>query len=252
MRFFITDYAILYFMKVINLDKDIFEKAYALCSKEYESQEIFNILKLADDVEKQIAILKIKNICNTDEATLLVNHLTGQDGPIRESVAIKLKELLLEKTCDILDDVQFYITYVDAVCDVNPNICRFVIEFFPKLKSQDVLIELLLSKIETVFERIDNPDKEQKNFLTVRLFNLYWCLEALGTLFSVGNRLVIDYSRLEKLLQRAVSFGDYTIDEKIARILMFEKNNDVFIGLLDELKNSQNFYVRRYFCNQGC
>ena len=233
-------------MKVINLDKDIFEKAFKLCNKEYKMQEIFDVLTQNDDVEKQIAILKLENLHAVAQANLLVSHLTGQDGPIREAVAIKLRELILEKNCSVLDDEVFYPVYVDAVCDVNPNICRFVIEFLPILKNQNYLLNFLLKKLEDIFFRIDNPDKNQKNFLTVRLFNLYWCFEAVGALLEKFDKFEQN-KRLAELMKRAISFGDYTIDEKIAKILKLLGNLDEYSGIADSIQNSCNFYVKRYF-----
>lgn len=234
-------------MKVINLDKEIFEKACELCNKEYSYEETLNILKEGSDVEKQIAILKLQKIETLHDANLLVSHLTGQDGPIREVCAIKLNELISKKTFVILDNEQFYQTYTNAVCDVNPNICRCIIEILPKLNLNNYLIDLLIKKLENIFKRIETPDSDQKNFLTVRLFNLYWVLEAISeTLINQTN--FEQNEKLVTLLKKATEFNNYTIDEKVAKIIVshnFENQN--IDDLIKKLKDTQNFYVRRYF-----
>ena len=234
-------------MKVINLDRKIFEKAYSLCSKDFEHNEIFNILKNSDDTEKQIAILKLKTVATTEEASMLVFHLTEHDGPVREAVALKLKELLLEKNCKTLDDTRFYPDYVAGVCDVNPNICRCIIDFLPMLNAQDTLLETILSKTEHIYQRIETPDKDQKNFLRVRIFNIYWCLEAIGTILKLSEIDSQTETRLYKILEKAITFEDYTIDEKVAQILAQNKHNEQLNSIKQKLKNADNFYVKRYF-----
>ncbi len=237
-------------MKVITLDKEIFEKAFNLCLKQHTSQEIEQILDGHDDVEKQIAILQIENIANLEYARKLIFHLTNQDGPIREATAIKLRELLLDKSNKIIDNLEFYQHFANAVCDVNPNICRLIIEILPVLKHREKMAEILINKIDKIFERIDNPNKEQKNFLTVRLFNLYWSFEALGELLPLCNPLQISSELSTKLstqLKRAIEFKDYTIDEKAAKIVTCSFTLAGEKEIKDELKQSQNFYVKRYF-----
>lgn len=237
-------------MKVITLDKEIFEKAFNLCHKHHTDQEIVQILDGHDDVEKQIAILQIENVANLEYAKKLISHLTNQDGPIREVTAIKLRELLIEKNNEIIDKLEFYPHFANAVCDVNPNICRFVIEFLPVLKQREKMVKILINKIDNIFRRIANPDKEQKNFLTVRLFNLYWSFEALGELLPLCNSLQISgelSTKLNTQLKRAIEFKDYTIDEKVAKILTCSFPFAFGKEIKDELKQSQNFYVKRYF-----
>lgn len=232
-------------MKVINLDKEIFEHACNLCERDFSYEEIINILKFGNDVEKQIAILKISYIQNKEDANLLVSHLTGHDGPIREAVAVKLNELFSLDKSELLDNKDFYPVFVDAVCDVNPNVSRTVISYLSKLNSLENLLELLLNKVERVYDRIEAPDIDQKNFLTVRLFNLYWCFEAIGELLE-GIKHFGDVERLCGLLEKAVLFNNYTIDEKVARILrlsFFENNRE---QIFSKIQNIDNFYVKRY------
>ncbi len=225
------------------MDKEIFEKAFELCLKKQSNQEIFGILRRGDDVEKQIGILQLEHVQNDDEAELLLFHLTNQDGPIREACAIKLHEFFTEGAGAIFDKTKYYSKFCDAVCDVNPNICRLIVDFLPKLQNQSALFELLAEKVENIYSRIDSPDIEQKNFLTVRLFNLYWTLEAVGAIMSDD----FDLARLKLLLARATSYNDYTINEKTAKIITYsQKTREIFSETFFELEKDVNFYVRRW------
>lgn len=233
-------------MKVVTLDKETFEKAFELCNASHSAVEIFRILDGQDDVEKQIAILQLDDVEDIEQAKKLILHLTNQDGPIREAVAIKLRELFIEKNNKIVNSIEFYKVFADAICDVNPNICRFVIEFLHKLNDKNYMAAVLIDKVKSVFERIESPDIEQKNFLTVRLFNIYWCFEALGTILPF-----CDDKKLSEMifpyLERAIMFGDYTIDEKVAKIVTCGFDNETFQPIVNKLRTVHNFYVKRYF-----
>ena len=85
-------------MKIVKMDKKIFEKAFELCTQELNSDYIFETLKQNDDIEKQIAILQIEKIettftacksfiktedygdaiCEVEKTVFLVNHLTDK------------------------------------------------------------------------------------------------------------------------------------------------------------------------------
>ena len=76
---------------------------------------------------------------------------------------------------------------------------------------------------------------------------MYWTLEALGVLISANKNLFLDAEKLSYFLTRAVAFDNYTIDEKVARIVVGSQNFSFEAQLIAQLKNSQNFYVKRYF-----
>lgn len=232
-------------MKVVNLDKKIFEKAFSLCISRLNTDEIETILKQGDDVEKQIAILQLSEVEDKSMADQLILHLTGQDGPIREVTAIKIREAVIDKNNDIFDDVEYYPVFADALCDVNPNICRFVVEFLPRLSYKVQLQNIIIEKIKNIFYKINNPDKTQKNFITVRLFNLYWCLEALSSIMPITGEDA--EQKIADILQEAIKLKDYTIDEKVAKIVAGFKGKVEFKKLEQALGKSDNFYVKRYF-----
>ena len=228
-----------------NIEKEI-EKAAALCEKEYTREDIFCLLKTDStqnpevDIEKQICILKIDSIASQEEADILVNHQTGQHGLIREACAQKINEFLkipdyakFFQTKDILD------TLLKAVNDINPNICRTIIEVLPYINDKDYFLNGLYLRFEDVFSELERL--KRSNWYTKKLFNLYCCLEALAVL-----KAPVD-SRLESVIEKSSKFRDYTIREKTAMVLsLLSETSSCIQKIKTELKNDENFYVQRY------
>ena len=77
----------------INFNNNI-ELAYLLCEKQYSHNELINMLNNGSNIEKQIAALKLDSVYDIEEAQILLNNLTGTDGKIRESVALKINSIL--------------------------------------------------------------------------------------------------------------------------------------------------------------
>ena len=82
------------------VQKDLYESAvidaYNLTLKDYTKDEIIDILS-KDELEiKPVAIINLKSIDNDFEAKLLLRHLTGIDGRIREVVSYMLYELSIK------------------------------------------------------------------------------------------------------------------------------------------------------------
>ena len=79
------------------VQKDSYESgviyAYNLTLKDYTKDEIIDILSKNELEIKPVAIINLKSIDNEFEAKLLLNHLTGIDGRIREAVSFVLSEL---------------------------------------------------------------------------------------------------------------------------------------------------------------
>ena len=118
----------------IQILKEI-EKAALLCEKNYTREDIFNILKTPSDsdndidIEKQICILKLQDIKSSQEADLLMFHLTGHHGLIREKKKKKVNEFLKsEQYSDFFQTKENLNTLLKAVNDINPNICRLICE----------------------------------------------------------------------------------------------------------------------------
>ena len=61
---------------------------------DYTNEELIEMLKNGNIVQKQIAALRLEKINSKEEAQVLLQNLTGQDGKIREAVSLKLNEFM--------------------------------------------------------------------------------------------------------------------------------------------------------------
>ena len=75
-----------------------FEHAYDLIINTQSHDELICMLKSGNIVQKQLAALKLDKVLNREEAFVLINNLTGQDGKVREAVSLKISELMQDKT----------------------------------------------------------------------------------------------------------------------------------------------------------
>ena len=233
-------------VQMINKIETDIEKAAKFCEKKYSTEEIFNILKISSidypekDIEKQMCIFKIAEISSQEEADILVFHLTNHPALIREACANKINELLKqEKFCIFFQTKEIADSFLNAVNDINPNICRLIIEILPCLKEKEYFLTGLYKRIDYVFEELEKL--KRSNWYTKKLFNLYWCLEALANLKAPVDK------RLEKALIKAGNFKDYTIREKTAMVLHYiRETNPELETLKEKLKQDENFYVKRY------
>ena len=129
--------------QIINKIETDIEKAADFCQKEYTEEEIFDVLKKSSaenqdtDTEKQICILKIDTVSSQNEADILIFHLTNHSALVREACALKVNELMQKgknavffQTTDILNSI------LKAVNDINPNICRLIIEILPYIRQK--------------------------------------------------------------------------------------------------------------------
>lgn len=237
------------------VQKDLYESAvidaYNLTLKDYTKDEIIDILS-KDELEiKPVAIINLKSIDNDFEAKLLLRHLTGIDGRIREVVSYMLYELSIkDKTfIEYYKDENSKEILLKSILDINPNVVRNIITF---IKSSETLKKELRDKIVSktnevikslsVFVKEDSPfrenmEKSEKNHAKNKLtFNLYWLLEAISILD------IDDIENLEDILTKTSSFLDYTIREKTAQIL--SKMTNPPEKLLRKLKNDENMYVK--------
>lgn len=229
----------------IQILKEI-ERAVEFCEKEYTRSDIFSVLNTTTsqnpdiNMEKQICILKLQDILSQDEADLLVFHQTGQHGLIREAAAQKINEFLKNSVYRKFFQTKYVADIlVKAVNDINPNICRTIIEVLPFLQDKDYFLTKLYERFEEVFDELEQL--KRSNWYTKKLFNLYWCLEALSSVNAD-----ID-ERLERVLERTSQFRDYTIREKTAMILSTITTSSLIIdSIKQKLENDENFYVKRY------
>lgn len=219
--------------------KNLTEKACELCEKELSFSELFEYIKNGNDSEKQICILKISHLESQDEADMLLFHLTNQHGTVREAAAEKINELMKQNPDFFQNDFAIK-KFLLAVNDVNPNICRLIIDILPLLYS-DKKENFLDALYDLTLKVTDEADKlnvrNRSHVYTKKIFNLYWCLEAISETANVVCEKLVD------IIKRNYNSDEYTVREKIAKIVR-KMNNPEFGDILNILKTDENFYVR--------
>lgn len=225
------------------------EKAVKLCEKEYSRDEIFDLLKTSSasnpqiDVEKQICILKLEDIRTQQEADVLVHHLTEHHGLIREACAHKINEFMQNPSLqNFFQTTEISDALLKAVNDINPNICRLIIDVLPYLKDKKYFLNNLYNRFDVIFDELEKL--KRSNWYTKKLFNLYWGLEALCALSPDCD------SKLQNVLQQCLKIREYTIREKTAMLLDSLKSDKDFINQAKQLlAQDTNYYVKRYAKN---
>jgi|MucameStandDraft_1065616.scaffolds.fasta_scaffold07548_7 hypothetical protein len=226
------------------------ERALEIIQKPYEKNEILSLLENGDEFEKPVAIMALENLCNKNEADLLINNLTGCDGRIREASALKISEFL--KNSEIAPyffDERSLETILNGIMDINPNVGRALIDGIKECQPlQKLILPKLIDRILNIIEKLkalsdtpyaDNKLKNTKNHAKNKIvFNLYWALEALY--YTDFNNFTQE--KLLDILNFTSGYIDYTIREKTAKIL--SKMNEQPSDLLQKLKNDKNFYVK--------
>jgi len=219
---------------ILNIMKKSNDNLISLCGKDFSREEIITLIKSDDIWEKQIAVLSMDEIL-PEFAPLLMENLTGVDGKVRDVVSLKISNLA-KNEAQLFKTLQYQEIFLNSVCDVNPNVCRNIIKILPLVAMEEVFEKLLLNKIKDIINEI-KAFKGENHKLNKKVFNLYWCLEALCEIIKDEN--------INEILDFCSLYSDYTIREKTAKILKKMKNPPV--NLKEKLSKDSNFYVRRIF-----
>ena len=224
-----------------------FKQALNLYEQEYSHSQLIEFLKSGNIVQKQIAALRLETIKSAGDAKILLSNLTGQDGKIREAVSLRLKEFMSDKDLVKYFDGKLNCqVFLDAVIDINANICRNVISAISNLKNDTGFCEIFCSGLcEMTKKYLDIVEKfyfrEGKYKVNKEAFKLYWCLE---TIYEFYNK--INFEDLKEIIKRAKNIQEYTIREKTAKILSRNFDDSELEKIKQELKNDDNYYVRRF------
>ena len=97
----------------------------------------------------------------------------------------------------------------------------------------------MYNRFDEIFAELEKL--RRSNWYTKKLFNLYWCLEALALIEPKVD------TELENILEQASKIRDYTIREKTAFVLSkIESSSSKLNEIKSRLKTDDNFYVKRY------
>ncbi len=218
-----------------NLNED-FNTALNIYENDYSHEDLINFLKNGNVAEKQASVLKLEKLSSSDDAVILMQNLTGCDGKIREAVSFRLPEFVSKNPEYFTDFVDIFL---EAIIDINGNICRNTIASLEYLKNDEKFCldfcEKLASKtleLVKIVKKFDPQDGKYK--VNKEIFKLYWYLE---TIYHFS-----EFIDIKEIILETKDITDYTIREKTAKIL---SKFDDFEEFKQELKQDKNYYVRR-------
>jgi len=221
-----------------NLNQD-FNTALNIYENDYSHEDLIELLKNGNVAEKQASVLKLEKLKSQTDADIVMQNLTGCDGKIREAVSFRLPEFVSQNPEYF---TEFEDIFLDAIIDINGNICRNTIAAIVYMKSYEKFCTnfcqkltqktLSLAKFAKTFDPQDGKYKVNKE-----IFKLYWYLE---TIYHFTEFVKPDI--IKDIITETKDITDYTIREKTAKIL---SKFDDFSQIKQELKKDKNYYVRR-------
>lgn len=225
----------------INFEKNMkmLSQAIMHCEQKLSHEQIMEVLQGDDDIEKQLRLIELQEIKSQEEADILVFNLTQHSGPVRETAAYKICELIEnDKFCKYFQTVKIIDTFVKAITDINPTVSRTTIEIIKYVENAEYICEKILEEINTTLSQLDIETKNRSYVQNKKNFNLYWNLEAL---ISISEKIQAN-TELNKILRITAQSNDYTIREKTAKAASIFKLTEI----IETLKDDTNIYVRKY------
>lgn len=229
------------------IDEENFQTALNLYNEDLKHTELIDLIRSSSVVNKQIAVLKLENIQSENDAQLLVDNLTGQDGKVREAVSFKLNEFMANpQFIKYFQNPNNSHVFLMSSMDINGNICRNTISAICHLKSSHAfcinLAQELVTVINALVEKIETfVLQDGKYKVNKEIFKLYWALEVMYEFVDF-----ISLSDIKSILRRVIKVEDYTIREKAAKILTKDFQDADLQSLKEKLKLDKNYYVRRF------
>lgn len=222
-----------------------FNQALNLFEKTLTHQELLSLLTNGNILQKQISALRLDYVQNQQEAITLAKNLTGQDGKIREAVSFKIFELISQNT-EYFCNKEIFDIFLDAIIDVNSNVCRNIISSIEILKNSTEFqnyfphkLVLQTLKFIEIVKKFDFQDGKYK--VNKEVFKLYWCLETIFSLIEL-----FDIHTIKNIILQTKDINEYTIREKTAKILSYNFDDDTLYQIRENLKKDKNYYVRRF------
>jgi len=210
-------------------------------------EQLFEFLDGDDDVLKQIAVLKLEKVSSSEEVDKILNTLTDHPSETREYCSFLVNRLLKNKEFrQYFSSEKAFSNIERAVFDVNPKVCRKVIEVLPYFVQLDELYPTMIKNCFDLIELLQEKNKEKNYLYNKKSFHLYWHVFALG--YTLKEDLFQKYENdLINLLNALLEFKEYTLREKgayLVKELMRFSNDERLKSLLDTYTNDENFYVK--------
>lgn len=133
-----------------------------------------------------------------------------------------------------------------AISDVNPKVCRKIIEILPYYCDLDRLFPLLLKNAMGFINGLQEKNKNKNYQYNTLSFRLYWTI--FGIAYALNREFLDKYeTELIILMQKLSEFKEYTIREKAA--VLAQKINSIrkipiIEKYLQEYSQDENFFVK--------
>ncbi len=241
-------------MKINNLQEEIKIDEAISHFKNLNREEFYSFLDSSNDVLKQIALLNIENVFSEQEANKITNTLTDHPSETREYCSFLINRLIKNPDYRSYFFSQTILNNFErAIFDVNPKVCRKIIEILPYFEKLEMLYPLLIKNSFDLIELLEEKNKEKNYLYNKKSFHLYWHVFALG--YTLNNRLYQNHKKdLVNLLNLLIKFKEYTIREKGAYLVKKLKkysSEQELKEILEKYLNDENFYVKETFTTQG-
>ena len=214
-------------------------------------EELFSFLKNEnDEVLQQIALLKINEVTSVNEAQEITTLLTEHSSETREYCSFLINRLMKKEEFRQYFSGNIILNkFTHSISDVNPKVCRKIIEILPYYTQKEDLFNFVLKNTFILIEELREKNKNKNYQYNTKSFHLYWHIFALG--YILTDHLFCNNKKdLLKLLDLLFLFNEYTIREKgaylIKQIAPFITQNELNL-LLNQYSNDENFYVKEIF-----
>jgi len=213
-------------------------------------KELFDFLSSDDEILQQIALLKLENVSSINEAEKITFTLTEHSSETREYCSFLINRLMKQ------EHYRKYFTgelilekFTKSISDVNPKVCRKIIEILPHYMELERLYPIILKNSYTLVEELKEKNKDKNYQYNTKSFHLYWHIFTLG--YTLNCEFFNNYKAdLLKLLELLFEFREYTIREKgaflIQKLAQFLTQEELNL-LNQKYANDENFYVQEIF-----
>ena len=217
---------------------------------EAERDELIALLTGEDEILSQVALLNLSSVHSKEEAERIVFNLTEHSSETREYAAFLINRLMkTDNQREYFRGDKIFENFSNAIADVNPKVCRKIIEILPLYKDLDRLYDVIIKKSFDYIENLQEKNKNKNYQYNTLSFRLYWCINALG--YCINRNFILKYETdLTKLLKQLFEFKEYTLREKAAylaeRINKISEVQEVK-NIIQSNRNDENFFVKEVF-----
>lgn len=200
----------------------------------------------------QVALLNIEKISSQKEAQAIFNILINHPSEIREYGSFLVNKLMQDKEQrKYFQQPEFLPILEKTICDVNPKVCRNILETLKCFDFKDELFSILIKNANNMIGLLEETNKQKNHMYTKNSFRLYWNLFGIAFLIEY---ISFDYFKEDilKIIKNTIDFREYTIREKTALILKMLNINYSLPEIKEyfrQLKEDENYYVRSVFLN---